>query len=356
MDVSDHPRRQPVVLDSLALIPASWLRNRDPSEFHVYNPAIIHFRGRHLMAYRVDCGRQLDIALHRVAMCVLDDQFHIVPESVSPLSDTIRCAGGVHTDPRLLVHRDRLFVHFNNERHTRPNHIFMAEVDPDTLESPVPARPLTLEGRRQEIEKNWMLFDHDGELFAVYWISPHIVLQVEMAGSGPIVCRPSYNTEWNVSPYSASHGEPRGGAPPVRRHDEYVSFFHSCWQVTPAPWLLSVWPYEQIGQMSRLAGKLVRRVHYLIDRRRYYGGAYAFEAKPPFRPRWISSDPVLRPELEPSRRRPSVNPLAEAVAYPCGAISLSDDAWLVSYGVHDERCCLRIIEHHALEHGAVDDG
>ena len=63
---------------------------------------------------------------------------------------------------------------------------------------------------------------------------------------------------------------------------------------------------------------------------------------PPFRPLWITPEPVLRPEDEPPRRhRRRANASADGIVYPCGAILEDDGRWLVSYGLHDEHCCLR---------------
>lgn len=39
------------------------------------------------------------------------------------------------------------------------------------------------------------------------------------------------------------------------------------------------------------------------------------------------------------RMKPSV----DAIVYSCGAIPWPDGRWLVSYGVPDELCCLRLI-------------
>ena len=66
---------------------------------------------------------------------------------------------------------------------------------------------------------------------------------------------------------------------------------------------------------------------------------------PPFRPRWITKTPVLCPENElPRQRKQRINPCADGIVYPCGAIPWSTDRWLVSYGVHDEHCCLQYID------------
>ncbi|MCB0058131.1 MAG: hypothetical protein KDE45_13935 [Caldilineaceae bacterium] len=152
----------------------------------IYNPAIVRFRGRLLMAYRVDFGYEKPFRV-ATALCRLDEDLRVIPESVTPLSDTIDGGATNHYDARFLVYRDRLFVHYNNDWNTVPNQIHLVELDPDTLQARSPARLLELDGPRALCEKNWMLFEHDGELFVIYWVQPHCVLRAELAGLPALV-------------------------------------------------------------------------------------------------------------------------------------------------------------------------
>jgi predicted GH43/DUF377 family glycosyl hydrolase len=99
--------------------------------------------------------------------------------------------------------------------------------------------------------------------------------------------------------------------------------------------------------------KIERRLRQPIAQVRYYAGAYAFAAAPPFRPLGLTPEPVLRPEEErPRQKRVRANPYASGVVYPCGAVPWDDGSWLVSYGVQDERCCLRVVRLPALDQNA----
>jgi hypothetical protein len=330
-----------IELDSEALVPAAWQRSDDLAYLRIYNPAIVRFRGWLLMVYRVDSGRR-GSAQRRIGLCGLDDHLNIVPGSVVPLSDTIQGGDPRYYDPRFLVYGDRLFVHYNNNFVTRPNQIHLVELDPDTLAAKSPARPLRLDGPRQEIEKNWMLFEHDSDLLAVYQIAPHTILRLDLAGQGAIECRPIHVTDWDVSAYANRFGVPCGGAPPVRQGDAYVSFFHSRYPISRPRWILRYWPIAPGTALPRYLAAIERRLRRPFAQVRYAAGAYAFEAAPPFRPRWITPEPVLRPEDEPPRRyRRRANPSANGIIYPCGAVPWDNGSWLVSYGLHDERCCLR---------------
>lgn len=338
-----------ILLDSVVLIPDVWLRSASSLGLRVYNPAIARFRNRLLMAYRVDSGRGATMK-RRIGLCALDDQLNVIPGSLVPLSDTIQGGDPRHYDPRFLVYCDRLFVHYNNNFLTRPNQIHLVELDPDTLEARSPARPLHLDGPRQEIEKNWMLFDHEGDLLAVYQLAPHTVLRVDLAGQEAIACQQIHKAEWDVSAYAGRFGSPCGGAPPVRQGDAYVSFFHSRYLISSLRWVLRYWLVPPDTKLPRYVAAIERRLRRPFARVRYVAGAYAFESAPPFCPLWITPEPVLRPEDEPPyRHRRRANPSADGIVYPCGAVVCKEGNWLVSYGVHDERCLLRVFTAQEIE-------
>ena len=328
---------------SIELLPAAWRQAACLDTFAIYNPAIVRFQGRLLMAYRVDSGRGATMQ-RRIGLCELDATLQIIPGSVRGLSDTIQGGHPQHYDPRFLVYGDHLFIYYNNNFQTRPNQLFLVELDGDTLEARMPTRPLHLTGPRQVIEKNWLFFDHDGDLFAVYQIAPHTILRVDLAGRGAIVCELLYATAWDVTSYTSTYGPLGGGIPPVRHGDEYVSFFHSKQPISPLHWLLRYWPVTPATKLPRYLAVLERWLRRPFELKRYYAGAYAFAAEPPFRPLWLTTSPILRPQDElPYQRRQRINPSADGIVYPCGAIPWGDNQWLISYGVHDERCCLRLL-------------
>jgi hypothetical protein len=338
------PQPDAIELDYQVLVPAVWLPTSGASQLHIYNPAIVRFRDRLLMIYRVDTGYRKTMQ-RRIGLCQLDESLAVIPGSVVPLSETIQGGDPRHYDPRFLIYQDRLFVHYNNNFMTRPNQIHLVELDPNTLMAKGSARLLQMDGPRQEIEKNWMLFEHDGDLLAVYQIAPHTILRVDLAGNGPIACTTVHKTEWDVSHYASRFGMPRGGAPPVRQGDAFISFFHSCHPISRLRWVLRYWPIKRGTALPRYLAAIERRLRRPFARVRYYGGVYTFEATPPFRPIWLSSKPVLDPGNEgPYQYRRRANPSADGIVYPCGAVPEEDGRWLVSYGVHDERCCFRHVE------------
>lgn len=333
------------------LLPVQWSSElRQTDDLSVYNPAIVRFRDRLLMAYRVDFGHEKPFRVAS-AICALDERLQVVPGSVVALSDTIDGGVANHYDARFLVYQDRLFVHYNNDWNTAPNQIFLVELDPDTLQARSPAQSLELEGPRQPCEKNWLLFDHDGDLYAIYQVDPHIVLRLDPTGTGPVRCRPVYRTEWDTLAYTRRFGALRGGTPPVRIGASYISLFHSR---THTPGLTGTDSAPVVERLKRMPWlrKTKRWLHEQFDPVRYYGGVYAFAAAPPFAPIFIRPTPILWPECEGRRQRPTASHMApRRVVYPCGLVHLADGQWLVSYGVHDERTVLRVFTRQEIEGG-----
>lgn len=303
------------VLEDTNLLPDAW-SNTSAAHCYFFNPAITCFRSQILMIYRVVTpdGRR------RLALCRLTPDFQVVPGSVAPFSDSIESGGDWHADARFCIFGDRLFIHYN-DGYRKSNHIYLVEVDADRLEACSPARELLLKGPRQPVEKNWMLFAHEDELWAIYSICPHVVLSVTLGNDDPVLCQRAYHHDWDVTPYAVSFGELRGGAPPMRLGDQYVSFFHSCFLAHP---------------LRRLLFRLLRKAPTNVLH--YVGGVYGFAAKPPFTPLWLHPSPLLRPTPLP-RRRKQLDPRVEHSAYPCGAI-IQDQRWIISFGARNEYCCL----------------
>jgi predicted GH43/DUF377 family glycosyl hydrolase len=367
-----------ITFDNRTLIPQTWARERPVEQYYVTNPTIQFVNERWIMAYKI-----VTPSYHseRFAICRLDAALCVVPESVVPLSDSIPNSTTQVGDPRLFLYQERLFVIYCHFR--LPSLLYIAEIDPDSLNAVGPARPLLLDDRRWQ-EKNWMPFEHEGELLAVYSIAPHVILQLDLSDREVIACRRIHRSDWDVSHYHRHFGEPRGGAPPVRIGNVYYSFFQSHYftsrlhrRIAPFWYALRArlgrpehwqgprlaggdvrplqattdWVYHPRRLPFRLGGML-RLYEQYLTRRRYVAGFYAFTAMPPFVPVLLHPRPVLRPEPEdPPRRKDRLSPLNEQVVYTCGAAHLNEQSWLITYGVHDERCALRRLNHAQIING-----
>lgn len=215
-------------------------------------------------------------------------------------------------DPRAIFHAGRVFVSccdfVLNRRGWTGAHQIIVEVDEHwrcmRRYDPVFGKNGGNTGDNQGHEKNWLWFFHDERPHMIYSASPHVVANFnsafELVGTSESV--------WDASAWT--FGEIRGGTPPVLVDGEYWTFFHSS-----TPW-----------------GK----------RRQYHMGAYAFEAKPPFRITKITLDPLLSGSKQD--RWFEGKPL---VVFPCGSL-YRDDKWLVSLGVNDLDCGWIEIPHRDL--------
>lgn len=146
-------------------------------------------------------------------------------------------------------------------------------------------------------EKNWGWFEEGGDLHFVYQTHPHVV--VSTMGDSIFGAREHhYTTDWNL-------GEIRGGTNPIRVGNEFVAFFHSSipWKTIPKYGL----------------------------RRRYFMGAYAFDAKT-FKVTRMTMEPLLTG----SEYGPTI-PGSPAVVFPCGAL-LEPSSFYITYGINDCAC------------------
>lgn len=154
-------------------------------------------------------------------------------------------------------------------------------------------------------EKNWVWFFHENAWHFVYQAHPHVVVQVADIDSIKVFQSGKDIPDWR-------YGEMRGGTPPVRVGDEYITFFHSS-----LPWR--------------------------IRQKRYYMGAYAFSATAPFNITRITKTPLLGGSEDDCRELGG--PL---VAFPCGAV-FRDDQWIITGGVNDEACFWMRLKHKDLK-------
>jgi predicted GH43/DUF377 family glycosyl hydrolase len=152
--------------------------------------------------------------------------------------------------------------------------------------------------------KNLTYFFLHDKLHCVYTSDPWLVVefgnkweeQVHHVGEGP---------KWK-------YGLIRGGTPPVLVGDKFYTFFHSS-----LPW----------------------RGRY----RRYYMGALAFEATPPFKPVLWTQEPLLIGSQNDFWHQQK--PL---VVFPCGAV-MENGKWLVTFGVNDLKSAWIEIPHEDLQ-------
>ncbi len=164
---------------------------------------------------------------------------------------------------------------------------------------------------KKRYEKNWLPFLHDNKLHILYKANPWNIV--------------GYGLTWSdIQKYEGdgvawAHGDIRGGTSPVKVGDHYFTFPHS---------------------------SLMWRGRY----RRYYAGAMAFDAKPPFTPRMITPEPILRGSQNDvwAQKKP-------LVIFPCGAL-YRKGTWLVTCGVNDLKAAWVEIPHDDILKRMVEIG
>ncbi len=285
--------------DAEELLPAEWNVGQ---EARVFNPAILADGCGYILAYRA----VLADGARRIGMCRLDGAFEVVRGSKVAWSDHVPTESWF-ADPRLYVLAGHTYIYWNSGWGEGQNEQFLQRLDPETLLPVGTLRRFTLvDGPRQQIEKNWVLYGHPPGR-AVYLPRPLRLLRFDWPET---TFRFEANQPgWDDGGFEQRYGLLRGGAPPVEDNDEYWCLAH-------------VVGYEPEGYRYRPA----------VFRFRADGVVTA-------RPR----EPLGLPNPYRCRRRlPRLNPYVGEVVYPCGMVR-AGQGWSVSYGINDERCALAVL-------------
>jgi predicted GH43/DUF377 family glycosyl hydrolase len=154
------------------------------------------------------------------------------------------------------------------------------------------------------LEKNWVFFEHDGNIYFIYASHPK---QVVVRWSGKL--EQEHVTPGPRWPY----GEIKGGTPPVPYEGKLLRFFHSTLETEWQP-----------------------------PKRAYYIGACLMNPEPPFETVSVSRKPVIYgstdDDLTPEARKacPHYKP---KVVFPGGIIQ-RNGYWLLSLGANDCECVI----------------
>lgn len=265
-----------------------------------FNPGLIDHAGALRFVYRTEEGND---SVHNY-LCELDAQDKPTgPHRRISFPDTNR-----REDLRLFVHHGELHASYtiypgcgiSKQRYSR------LALDGSTANEHAPVF------RPDEYEKNWQFFSHAGDLYAIYRITPRHVVFLLDGGKIHTEYHAENQIEW---PF----GEPRGGTPPILVGEEYWSLFHS-----------HLWN---------------------ADRRVYFVGAYAFQARPPFKLTRYTRAPIMVPGAKRhalAGARELWQSILNYVVFPCGWI-LRGDRFLVSYGHNDLEACLTEIPRDAID-------
>jgi len=290
-------------------IPEAWAHLRS-SYVSIFNPTLTECDGKLVIAYRV-VGEADN--LRRIATAVLDEKFQIVPGSASPFSDHIEFALAEDiddssrtwfADPRYFRLAGRLWMMWNNGHIDGVNKQFLVEVSADGLRPIGKAREIVMTGARRKTEKNWSFFEDSNGIWAVYSVTPHRILQVDMSSEAVITCRLTAESEWTAK-YSHIYGALRGGAQPIQLGSQFMNVVHSS--------------------------------YLMPDGREYVAAVYQFEGQYPFKPAQELPTPIFVPDVLKKSEQENLhdlNPGTSRVVYPSGFV-LRGDEMILSIGIND---------------------
>lgn len=131
-------------------------------------------------------------------------------------------------DPRLFTFQKELWVysHFRGDINTNTNTNQMCAHIPVIFKVSEPNKLIKLTmDNMMAIEKNWMPFEYNGQLYFEYSITPHIIIHCDLKTG---VCTKAYETDYKKAFFEKHFG---GGAPPklflYNGHYFYLGFGHT---------------------------------------------------------------------------------------------------------------------------------
>lgn len=281
-----------------------------PSPRH-WNPGLLRYKGRLWSSVRYHLG--VEHGSRCATSMVALDCVSLQPTAPSQHLNLPATIGDEHfEDARLFLFRGEPHISFTQMTGYRPGVNYQCHIRYARLK---------LHGNRWLIEevfhpqyglnsgsakeKNWVFFEHDGALHVIYQDTPvRKILRLE--GSKVVDEYDSDAAEW---PW----GLIRGGTPPIPFGDgKMMAVFHSSVATEDAP-------------------------HYV----RYYGAAYVFEDRPPFKLLQVSARPIMvGSEVDGHGMDPRYpEGWKPYVVFPCGLVQDGPN-WLVSLGVNDWQCAI----------------
>lgn len=279
--------RYPKVTDQIETVPL------DTTKLYPfgYNPSIVEFGGKMLMAYRYHPEAN---AATKVAIWDGEKNNPIdVPDTDSA------------EDPRLFVWADELFMSFVASKwpEMAKSVVRYGRLDTGKLTSII--QPAHGMNDWSEMEKNWVFFEnkvgrHAGQLHIIY-----------RAGVTQKVYIPALVETLNSPKWA--YGLIKGGTAPLPYEGHWLRFFHSTLDNEMNP-----------------------------QRRRYYMGALLMKNTPPFDCVSVSKKPIVYgSEIDnlTKEQRKACHHWKPQVIFPGGAIE-RDGGWIVSCGVNDSACVI----------------
>jgi predicted GH43/DUF377 family glycosyl hydrolase len=275
--------------------------NRKALSPYGYNPSLLRWNDRWLMAYRWHETRSPKTTL---ALAELDDGFGV------KRNRPIELAGQFgFDDPKLFIRNGEPWISYVEVKWSDSPTCVMryGRLVEQAKSWSVDGQWKPDYGKNDGLhqEKNFIFFEAGSRFCCIYQCSPEqIVLEVE--GSKVLAEYKTPFPHWRW-------GQPRGGTVPVPYRDKWLRFFHSSLDNEGPPW-----------------------------RRRYYIGACVMEPTPPFQTLALSSKPVVFGSEDDSftlDERNGCGTHKAKVVFPAGCVP-TEGGWILSCGINDAQCAL----------------
>jgi len=265
----------------------------DLPELGAFNAGLVKFphKEEYVMVYRPD--------EYAFVGCILDQNFKVKNKSYFRFSIS-NCA-----DPRIVWTPDGklLMIYSSTEEVGLRYECIRGAIimDLNVSEAFIDAKPFRVSPKElTDRQKNWTPFVHDGTIYLVASICPHIIYKLTLLDDNEIICEKVFETEW-LNPWFYKDFL-RGNTNPVLMDDgNYLGTFHTAVKLGPS-------------------------MHY------YDNGCYVFQGKPPFKVLKCSNQTYLPAEaaVEPHFRKGHLI----MVDFPVGMV-LNKDKLYISYGDND---------------------
>lgn len=272
-----------------------------------FNPSIVRWQDGLLLSFRF--RDPITKSTDAMALVWVDSNFELIshPQIIKRIAEPFNPPSRGQ-DPRLLVIGETLYLVYNNFVQTPFGENRRMMIGKVVLEdqSFVVRNPEPLlrfpDNDFKHIEKNWVPFEYEDNLFLSYSLNPHHIFKPLLDGSQ--LCESVSVTNKNIK---WEWGELRGGTMALREGGYYLAFFHSSLDLTTV----------------HSAGKKIP--HYVM-------GAYLFDSQPPFAIQKISPEPIVGKGFYSGPPYPTWKPLR--VVFPGGFIADEEHVWVV-YGKQD---------------------
>jgi hypothetical protein len=265
---------------------------------HGYNPSIIRFGERVLMAYRWHPNSSWHT---RLAMAELDDKWNVISNK-----DIDVGPGRSMEDPHLFVHENKLWISWVESIEVGKSIIKYGQlVESKGWIAPAPFQPKYGRNDGTSMEKGWVPYSQQGEIHFIYSAMPdHIVIKVDggnLIGS-PILQPPLRHWPW---------GQIKGGTSWFPHNDTFIRFFHSTLDNENNP--------DAVNNPAR----------------RYYVGVMS-RSRLASKPLLYGTEASDLTEME----KTSCRSFKSNVVFVSGAIALPDGGFALSVGINDSQIAI----------------